>query len=343
MNIDDGMAENLESFYRIDYPAFEILFAVDDFRDPCIGLLRSFQAKYPKIRTTIVATGHPPFENPKVHKLARLESKSRGKLFWATDSNVRVAPDTLRRLVDEYLATDAKVVFSPIRGSSSRTFGSLMENSGLNFFTSGSIIASWFLAHQPILDGKSVLIERTALETLGGFGYFKAYLAEDFLLGEAFVNSGFRVSTNYVWVTNINQTGTVRSFFKRLSRWAKLRYHLRRPVYLLEVLLNPIVIALFGLAAFGRRGWVILAATAAAKILFEYMNFLFVNFGDRGRLRNHLLFPAAVLVKDLILFAVYFSPFFSQQVEWRGGRIAIGKDTLIRVPANMDDLVYEGA
>jgi len=218
-----------------------------------------------------------------------------------------------------------------------------MENSGLNFFTSGSIIASWFLAHQPILVGKSVLIERTALETLGGFGYFKAYLAEDFLLGEAFVNSGFRVSTNYVWVTNINQTGTVRSFFKRLSRWAKLRYHLRRPVYLLEVLLNPIVIALFGLAAFGRRGWVILAATAAAKILFEYMNFLFVNFGDRGRLRNHLLFPAAVLVKDLILFAVYFSPFFSQQVEWRGGRIAIGKDTLIRVPANMDDLVYEGA
>jgi ceramide glucosyltransferase len=342
-NIDDGMAANLESFYRIDYPAFEILFAVDDFQDPCVGLLRDFQARYPGIRTTIVATGHPPFENPKVHKLARLESRSRGKLFWATDSNVRVAPDTLRRLVDEHLATDAKVVFSPIRGSSSRTFGSLMENAGLNFFTSGSIIAFWFLGRQPILVGKSVLIEREALETLGGFGYFKSYLAEDFLLGEAFVKSGFRVSTNYAWVTNINQTGTVRSFVKRLSRWAKLRYHLRRPVYLMEIFLNPIVIALFGLAAFGRRGWMILAATAASKIALEYVNFCFINSGDRGRLRNHLLFPAAVVVKDLILFAVYLTPFFSHQVEWRGGRIAIGRNTLIRVPANMDDLVYEGA
>jgi ceramide glucosyltransferase len=342
-NIDDGMVGNLESFYRIDYPAYEILFAVDDFQDPCVGLLKSFQAKYPGIRTTIVATGHPPFENPKVHKLACLESKSRGKLFWATDSNVRVAPDTLRRLVDEYLASDAKLVFSPIRGSSSRTFGSLMENSGLNFFTSGSIIASWFLGRQPILVGKSVLIEREALETLGGFGYFKSYLAEDFLLGEAFVNSGFRVSTNYAWVTNVNQTGTVRSFFKRLSRWAKLRYHLRRPVYLLEILLNPVIIALLGLAAFGRLGLMILATTAAAKIVLEYMNFLFINSEDRGRIRNHLMFPAAVLVKDFILFAVYLTPFFSRQVEWRGGRIAIGKNTLIRVPANVDDLVYEGA
>jgi len=33
-NIDDGMAANLESFYRLDYPAYEVLFAVDDFKDP---------------------------------------------------------------------------------------------------------------------------------------------------------------------------------------------------------------------------------------------------------------------------------------------------------------------
>ena len=212
-----------------------------------------------------MATGHPPFENPKVHKLARLESKSRGSLFWATDSNVRVAPDTLRRLVDEHLAHDAKVVFSPIRGSSSRTFGSLMENAGLNFFTSGSVIAAWFLGRQAIIVGKSMLVEREALETFGGFGYFKDYLAEDFLLGEAFAKSGFRVSTNCTWVTNVSQTATLKSFFKRLSRWAKLRYHLRRPVYLSEILLNPIVIALAGAAVFGRRGWAVVAVTAAAQ------------------------------------------------------------------------------
>ena len=342
-NIDDDMAANLESFYHLDYPAYEVLFAVDDFKDPCVAILRGLQACHPRIRTTIVATGHPPFENPKIHKLASLESKSCGGLFWATDSNVRVAPDALRRLVDEHLAHDAKVVFSPIRGSSSRSFASLMENSSLNFFTSGSVIASWFLGRQAIIVGKSILIEREALETFGGFGYFKDYLAEDFLLGEAFTKSGFRVSTNCTWVTNVNQTATLKSFFKRMSRWAKLRYHLRRPVYLAEILLNPIVIALVGWAVFGRRGWVVLALTSAIKVAVEYANFLFVNPEDAHHLRNHLLFPAAVVAKDLVFFAVYLTPFFSRQVEWRSGRIAIGRNTLIRIPANVDNLVYEGA
>lgn len=342
-NIDDDMAANLESFYRLDYPAYEVLFAVDDFKDPCVAILKDLQARHPHIPTNIVATGYPSLENPKIHKLARLESKSRGTLLWATDSNVRVAPDALLRLVDEYVVRDAKVVFSPIRGSLSRSFGSLMENSSLNFFTSGSVIASWFLGRQAIIVGKSILIEREALETFGGFGYFKDYLAEDFLLGEAFTKSGFLVSTNCTWVTNVSQTATLKSFFKRLSRWAKLRYHLRRPVYLAEILLNPIVIALAGWAAFGRRGWVVLALRAAVKVAVEYANFLFVNREDSRRLRNHLLFPAAVVVKDLVFFAVYLTPFFSRQLEWRGGRIAIGRNTLIRIPANVDNLVYDGS
>jgi ceramide glucosyltransferase len=342
-NIDDDMAANLESFYRLDYPSYEVLFAVDDFKDPCVAILRDLQARHPRIQTTIVTTGRPPFENPKVHKLARLESKSRGGLLWTTDSNVRVASDTLRRLVDEYLDHDAKVVFSPIRGSLSRTFGSLMENSSLNFFTSGSIIASWFLGRQAIIVGKSILIERAALETFGGFGYFKDYLAEDYLLGQAFTKSGFRVSTNCTWVTNVSQTATLKSFFKRMSRWAKLRYHLRWPVYLAEIFLNPVVVALAGWVAFGRKGWLVLALTIAVKVAVEYVNFLFVNHEDARLPRNHLLFPAAVVAKDLVFFVVYFTPFLSRQVDWRGGRIRIGKDTLIHIPANVDNLVYEGA
>ena len=342
-NIDDGMVANLESFYRLDYPAYEVLFAVDDLKDPCVSLLEDLQARHPGIRTAVVATGHPAFENPKIHKLARLESKSRGELLWATDSNVRVAPDTLRSLVDEYLDHDAKVVFSPIRGSSSRTFSSLMENSNLNVFTSGSIIAFWLLGRQAIVVGKSILIERAALETFGGFGYFKDYLAEDYLLGQAFKKSGFRVSTNCTWVTNVNQTTTAGSLFRRLSRWAKLRYRLRRPAYLAEILLNPVAMALAGWAVFGRNGGLVLGLTLAGSVAIEYVNFLFINREDARRPLNHLRFAAAVIAKDLVVLAVYFTPFFSRQVDWRGGRIVIGRDTLIRLPANMDVGIYEGA
>lgn len=341
--LDDGLAGNIESFYAQDYPAFEVLFAVDGFDDPAVGLLRKFQDRHPEVRTRIIAAGVPELENPKIHKLARLEARSRGELLWVSDSNVRVAPDTLRRLADEYLAGGAKAVFSPIRGASSRTFASLMENSGLNFFTSGSIIAFWSLGHKAVLVGKSILIEKAALRTFGGFDYFRSYLAEDHLLGEAFTKSGFKVSTNFVWVDNVNRTASVESFFKRMTRWAVLRFHLSPPVYLLEILLNPVALALAGIAVTGGRAWGVAAAAAAGKIGLEYINFLFVGVEDRRRLLNHLRFPAAVLAKDLMLLAVFFIPFFAGGVEWRGRRIRVGRMTLIQAPGMSEEPVYEGA
>ncbi|MBN2207101.1 MAG: glycosyltransferase [Candidatus Aminicenantes bacterium] len=341
--LDDDLAANLESYYSLDYPCYEILFAVDDLQDPCLDTLKRLQAAHPRVPTAIIATGRPRFENPKVHKLALLEAKARGRLFWVTDANIRVAPDALRRLVDEHLAHDAKIVFSPIRGTSSRTFASLMENTSLNVLTSGSILSAWLLGRRPILVGKSFLVDRKTLETYGGFGYFKDYLAEDFLLGEAFAQGGYRVSTNSTWVTNVSRTATPRSFYKRMSRWAKLRFHLRPSVYLLEILLNPIVLALTAPAVLGPTGLTLLAVATALKVLLEYLNFLFVNTEDRRRPVLHLLFPAAVVAKDLIFLAVYLAPFFSRRVDWRGGRIEIGKSTLILTPANMENVVFEGA
>jgi ceramide glucosyltransferase len=341
--VDDDLERNLESYYLLDYPNYEILFAVDRADDPCTKMIERLKAKYPGIRTSVLVTGNSQTDNPKIHKLSRLEPLSRGELFWTTDSNIRAEAGTLTRLVGTYLEKNAKIVFSPIRGTSSRGLGSLMDNTGLNFFTSGSITSAWALFRLPIIVGKSMLIERAALARFGGFAYFKNYLAEDFLLGETFLKSGFTVDSGQTWVTNISQTMSVRGFIDRMSRWAKLRFHLKRSVYIFEILLNPIVVAAAAPVVAGRRGWAILAGSAALKIALEYANFLAVNLEDRRKLWAHLLFPAAVIGKDLLLFGVYLAPFFSRSVRWRREKIGIGKMTLITLPQNMDNLVHEGA
>lgn len=342
-NFDDDMERNFESYFRLDYPNYEILFAVDSPEDPCAQIVSRLRLQYPQVPVQIVVTGHSLTHNPKIDKLAQLEPLSKGKLFWVTDSNIRVESETLDTLVQTHLREGAKIVFSPIRGTSSRSLGSFMENAGLNFFTSGSIIAAWALFRQPIIVGKSILIERDSLSRFGGFAYFKNYLAEDFLLGDAFIKSGFSVASDYTWVTNINQTTSLRGFFERMSRWAKLRFHLKKGIYLLEVLLNPVVIAAASLPWTGRWGWKLLAAAAGFKILLEYANFLVLNQEDRKKIWAHLIFPAAVIGKDLILLAVYLTPLFSRTVRWRKGKIGIGKKTLITLPGNMDNLVHEGA
>jgi len=340
---DDDLAGNLESFYRLDYPRYEVLFAVDDRRDPCLAVIEAVASAHPLVATKIIATGRPPDENPKIHKLARLEAESRGVLLWTTDADVRVSPGTLRRLVSEYLSHDAKIVFSPLRGTGSLSFASLMANAGLRFFTSGGVLAAWLLGRRPVIVGKSILMERAALAAFGGFAYFKDFLAEDFLLGETFAKSGFPVSTNFTWVTCISRKTSLKRFANRLSRWAKLRFRLAPSAYVLEVLLNPVILSLAVWAVLGLGGWRVPAAAAAGKIALEYAGFLILGQEDRRRLLNHLLFPAAVLAKDLLFFAVYFAPFFSRRVDWRGGRVTIGRQTLIQTPGNRDALAYDGA
>lgn len=341
-NMDDEIEKNLESLFVLDYPHYEILMGVDAMGDPIVEVIKSLLKRYPQIDARIIETGHNSMENPKIHKLALMESQAKGSLFWANDSNIRSEKDTLKRLVNEYLASGAKLIFSPIRAVGGRTIGSIIENAYINHFLSGNVISAWKLAKQQIIVGKSMLVERETLERFGGFSYFKDYLAEDYMMGETYTQSKYPITSHFTWVTTVNQTNTVSGFFSRMERWSKLRFHLKPHFYIMEVLLNPIMISLIAaLILWDARGAAILGGSVLFKIILEYLNFFYINSLDRKRLAIVLGMPFFIIFKDVLLFLVYFTPFLSSSVKWRGGKISIGKKTLISL--SQESLLYEGA
>ena len=341
-NIDDDMEENFKSFFNLDYPFYEILFGVDSMEDPLVAVIESLRIKFPSVPAHIIPTGHSTIDNPKVHKLVVMTEEAMGELYWIIDFNIRVEADTLMKLVTEYLSSNSKLVFSPIRAGGSRSIGSIIENAYINHFLSGNVIMAWKLFKQHIIVGKSILVEKKTLNRFGGFSYFKDYLAEDYMMGETYTQSRLPISTNFTWVTNINQTTTVKGFFSRMERWAKLRYRLKPHVYVLEVLMNPIMLALlFGLIIGGKEGRFLFAGTVFFKLFLEFINFLMVNREDRGNISIIAKLPFCILMKDILLFIVYFIPFFSSSVQWRdGGKISIGKKTLIAL--SRESLLYKG-
>lgn len=340
-HIDDDMKANLEALFLLNYPRYELLVAADEESDPCVAVLHELQRRYPTVPTRVIAAGYCNSVNPKVFKLSRLEEISSGTLFWVVDSNVRVEADTLDRLVAGMQEKNAHVLFCPIRATGSRTIGSIVENANINFFLSGNVVSAWKLFRQHITVGKSLLIERRALERFGGFRYFLDYLAEDFMLGESFRLSRFAVATNYTWVTAVSRSTTLRSFRQRAARWALLRFRLKPHVYVLEIVLNPIVLCLPAPLWLGGWGGRLLLGVTLAKIVLEFLNFLFINTADRGNIRTALLFPFCVILKDLLLFEIYLTPFFRRSVTWREGRISVGRKTLIA--GSQDKLLLEGA
>ncbi len=327
-DIDDGLRGNLESFFTLDYPGYEIIFGVDTLEDPCLPVVREAMAAHPDIPAAIIPTGAVKRMNPKIETLDCLAGTAAASLLWVTDSNTRVDPGTLKSLARE-AREGAAIVFSPIQGDGSRSFGSLIANMYLNYFVSGSILSSWHVTGIPVIVGKSMLIARDALDKMGGFNQFKEYLAEDYMMGELFSSRGFRVSTNSTWVTNWNTATTIRAFCARVTRWEKLRYHINRPMYIAEILSNPMGLALISLLWLGARGVPVAAGIAALALFVEYAVFFSVARHGRSNIRLIALVPAAAVMRNILLLFMYPVPFFSSSVKWRGRKIGIGDKSRI--------------
>ena len=329
-NADENFEENLRSFYQQDYPDFEMIFGVETEGDDAVRI-RKVAAEFPETKTVIVFTGTDKELNPKVDNLMKMEEFSTGTHYWVADANVRVETNTLKKLMSEYVRNDSRIVFSPIRGSGSRTVASLAENMHLSYTVSGLIINAWVLAGRQITVGKSMLIEKATLEeNFGGFSYFLKYLAEDYVMGRKYEKRGLKITTNYTWITNINSTSTVKSFYSRIARWATLRHNMDFKWFMAEiVLLNPVI----WLTPFIFSGNDVLFSAGItvilAKMAAELINLIYMNRKSWSWLKLCVYFPAAFFLKEIVVFLTYLAPFITRKVSWRGRKIRIGKNSII--------------
>jgi ceramide glucosyltransferase len=78
--VDEDLRENLESFARLDYPAFELLIGVADPRDPAVEVAYAFLRAHPELDARIVHTDPDAAINPKVAQLLGLERQATGEM-----------------------------------------------------------------------------------------------------------------------------------------------------------------------------------------------------------------------------------------------------------------------
>src|SRR5262249_22531420 len=84
---------NIESFFRQDYPHYEILFAADEADDAALNLVREVSAQYPNVPCRIVVTGKPPWPNPPPYCFYRMADEATHEILVTSDSDVEVAPN----------------------------------------------------------------------------------------------------------------------------------------------------------------------------------------------------------------------------------------------------------
>ena len=206
---DDDLEDNLASFASLDYPEYEIVLELASANDPAFAVARRFALAHPT-RARIVFTDRDNAVNPKVAQLIDMDRRATGEVVVISDSNVRVEPDYLWSLVRELEVPETGLVTSIFVGSGEQTIGAALENLQLGAMNAPGIIATNALTPWPLTIGKSMAMRRRDLAMLGGFARFGEVLAEDQLMGRAFVEAGMGVRTSLDVVHNRNTSCSVR-------------------------------------------------------------------------------------------------------------------------------------
>ena len=320
---DRGLEENLESFYRLDYPDFEIVFSFASHDDEAFPVARRVADRHPEIPTAFVVDAREPGRNPKVSRLRAALSHARHPLLLVSDGDVRVSPDYLRRSAAEFEDPSVGLVSNPFRCVGRDSAGSTIEALHMNGFVLGGTAFVSFFLKRPCVVGKSIFLRRSALEWIGGFEAVGNHLAEDFLLGDLMAGAGFRVVFSRCFVTIVSSGRTLRAFWDRQVRWARMRKRLAGPAYLAEALASPVpwalLVALFG----GGRGLAAAAAAVVGQMAFD----LFLL--RRSRTSPRVDLPFWFVARDLLAFGVFWAGLVSDRTRWRGRRVRIGKRTLL--------------
>lgn len=323
--LDDNLFDNLDSFCRQSYPAYEIIFSLQDYNDPAYKIARMIKDRHADKDIRIIIETCSRGMNPKVNNLIPAYRASKYDAILISDSNVLVGPDYLRSIGSRLTDPSVGLVTSLIRGTGGVTLGSLFENLHLNSFIVGSVCFLDRFLKMPCVIGKSMLMRKADLEAIGGFDAVKNVLAEDFIIGRRMHESGRRVVVDNHMINNVNQYWGVRRFLNRHTRWAKLRWKIGGPRYLSELLANPVLLACLPLAWTGPTGPALTLALGAAALKIAGDHHLGVRTGAALPAAAYLLVP----VKDLIIGILWFVPFLSDTVLWRNNRYRIVEDSLL--------------
>ena len=310
--VDDGLEENLRSFFEQRYGCFEILFAVRSAEDPAIAVVERLQSSYPGIPSRLIVTGEPPYANAKVFSLDRMLAAASYDLLVMADSDTQVSPAMLQTIAAEFQDPRLGLATCPYRAVPGRSFWSTLEAVGLNTeFISGVLVAR-MLDGMKFALGPTIAARRETLERIGGFDAVKDYLAEDFVMGKLAAERGFGVIlSSYVIDHRIGAQPFVANLKHRL-RWNRSTRRSRPWGYVGQVFTNPLPPALLLWSV--EPSWWPLVLVA---VVFR----LAAGWATAGHaLRDPLVrrWWWLVPVQDMAGFLVWAGGFFGNTILWRG-------------------------
>jgi ceramide glucosyltransferase len=329
-NVDREAYENFASFCRLDYPEYEIVFAVGDRDDPVIPVIQKLQQSFPSCSIRLVTSVANLGANNKVNNLCQLVQEARHDLIVMSDSDVRVEPDYLRNVVAPFSDLQVGVVTAFYRGISGRGLASALDNLGMYTDSApGALVARKLEGKMRFAFGWTMATTKKVLSEIGGFESMVNHHSDDFELGNRISELGYRVELMRKPVAMVLPDESFSEFLKHELRWSIGLRNVRPMGYAGMLLTHGLPWTLLAGAVAMSAGWARIAVAYVVAYLVLRLGMVWTTavwgLGDSQFGRKLFLVP----LHDAISLAVWVGGFFSNKIVWRGSVYRVRKGLLI--------------
>jgi ceramide glucosyltransferase len=326
---EPGMYESLRSHCLQDYPEYEIIFGVSGADDPAVEFVERLRREFPRPAIKLVICAKNLGMNRKVGNLAQMRMESRYEYLLVNDSDIRVEPEYLRRVLAPLEAPKVGLITCLYRGVASPTLGSRLESLGISTdFCAGVLTARTLENGIRFGLGSTLAFRARDLQAIGGFESLVDHLSDDYEIGKRIAALGREVKLSEVVVETFLPAYTLGGFLDHQLRWARCIRDSRRWGYAGLLLTFGLPWAMLALIAAKGATWacLLLGITAGVRLAMSRVIGREV-LGDRQVTGWIWLLP----LRDFVALFVWIASFAGHTVVWRGERFHLKHGRLSRV------------
>lgn len=322
---DPEIYDSFRSHCLQDYPEYELIFGISDAADPAAELVHQLVREFPARRIKLVVCPDVLGTNLKVSNLVQMLPQAAHDYLIVNDSDIRVQPDYLRRVMAPLAGSNVGLVTCLYRGIPAATLGSRLEAVGISTDFSAGVLAARQIEGVRFGLGSTLAFPRRVLQAIGGFQPLADYLADDFELGSRIAQAGYQVLLSDVVVDHHLPNYSLKEFVQHQLRWARSTRDSRRWGYTGVVLTFGVPWALLALALADGATWTwVMAGSAMAVRVAMGVAVALGVLRDRVALTNLWLLP----LRDVTALLVWAGSYAGHTIAWRGHYFILDKGKL---------------
>lgn len=319
--IDNFCEETLGSTFRLDYPAYEVIFCCAKATDPVVAVVMKLIAAHPHVDARLILGDETVSANPKLNNCVRGWDAAKHEWIVLADSNVLMPKDYIQRMLASWRPTTGLVCSMP-RGSRPENLWAELEIAILNTYQ-----ARWQYAAEGIgmgfAQGKNMLWRRDILEAAGGIRALAAEIAEDAASTKLVRRAGLKINLVDSPFEQPLGRRSFRDVWFRQIRWARMRRKTFPFHYAPEILAGaalPVILASYTAHHLGWNVLLIAGLTLALLYIAETILALASRWYFSWRL------PFFFLLRDLMLPVIYFDAWLVDDFTWRGNSMSVREE-----------------